>query len=94
MKRCSTREEAVVILPDLRRRGVHRFLLVTSDLSYRARRAASILRSARAADLDLPCGWWPRPTNTSGRTAGGAIGKAQKMFVIEWMKTVANALGM
>ena len=85
----STREEAGAILADLRRRGVHRFLLVTSD--YHTARAARIYRRA-APDLDMRVvaapdkffradGWW---RNREGR----------KIFVVEWMKTVANALGM
>jgi len=85
----STREEAAAILADLRRRGVHRFLLVTSD--YHTARAARIYRSA-APDLDMRVvaasgdyfradGWWH---NREGR----------KIFLVEWMKTVANALGM
>ncbi|MGO4885267.1 MAG: YdcF family protein [Bryobacteraceae bacterium] len=85
----STREEAAAILPDLRRRGVHRFLLVTSD--YHTARAARIYRAA-APDLEFRVvaapdryfradGWWH---NREG----------QKTFLIEWMKTVANALGM
>ena len=85
----STREEAAAILPDLRRRGVHRFLLVTSD--YHSARAARIYRAA-APDLQMRVvtapddyfsadGWWH---NREGR----------KLFVIEWLKTVANLLGM
>lgn len=85
----STREEAAVILPDLRRRGVHRFLLVTSN--YHTARAARIYRPA-LRDLDMrvvaapdlyftPDGWWH---NRQG----------QKVFLIEWLKTVANGLGM
>ena len=85
----STREEAAAIVPDLRRRGVHRFLLVTSD--YHSARAARIYRTA-APDLDMRVvaapddyfsagGWWH---NREGR----------KVFVIEWLKTVANLLGM
>ncbi|MGC9951283.1 MAG: YdcF family protein [Bryobacteraceae bacterium] len=85
----STRDEAAAILTDLRRRGVHRFLLVTSD--YHTARAARIYRAA-APDLEMrvvaapggyfrPDGWWH---NREGR----------KTFVVEWMKTVANALGM
>jgi uncharacterized SAM-binding protein YcdF (DUF218 family) len=85
----STREEATAILTDLRRRGVHRFLLVTSD--YHTARAARIYRAA-APDLDIrvvaardeyfrPDGWWH---NREGR----------KIFLIEWLKTAANALGM
>jgi uncharacterized SAM-binding protein YcdF (DUF218 family) len=85
----STREESAAILADLRRRGVHRFLLVTSD--YHTARAARIYRRA-APDLDMRVvaapdeyfradGWW---RNREGR----------KIFLVEWMKTVANALGM
>jgi uncharacterized SAM-binding protein YcdF (DUF218 family) len=85
----STREEAAAILPDLRRRGVHRYLLVTSD--YHTARAARIYRAA-APDLDMRVvaapgeyfradGWW---RNREGR----------KIFVVEWLKTVANVFGM
>lgn len=85
----STREEAASILPDLRRRGVHRFLLVTSD--YHSARAGRIYRAAgREFEMRLvtatdqyfqPEGWW---RNREG----------QKIFFIEWSKTVANFLGM
>jgi len=85
----STREEAAAILPDLRRRGVHRFLLVTSD--YHTARAARIYRAV-ARDFEVrtvaapdvyfrPDNWWH---NREGR----------KIFLVEWMKTAANALGM
>jgi len=88
-KALSTREESSVILPDLRRRGVHRFLLVTSD--YHSARAARIYRAA-APDLDMRVvaapdeyfradGWWRSR-------------EASKIFLIEWMKTFANVLGM
>jgi uncharacterized SAM-binding protein YcdF (DUF218 family) len=86
----STREEAAAILPDLRRRGVHRFLLVTSD--FHTARAARIFSHAAAPDPDMRVvaapdeyfradGWWH---NREGR----------KTFVVEWLKTVANGLGM
>lgn len=85
----STREEAVAVLADLRRRGVHRFLLVTSD--YHTARAARIYRGA-APDLDMRVvaapdkyfradGWWRDR-------------EARKIFLVEWLKTVANMLGM
>lgn len=85
----STRQEAAAILPDLRRLGVHRFLLVTSD--YHTARAARIYRAA-VSGLEMrvvaapdcyfrPGGWW---RNREG----------QKVFLLEWMKTVANLLGM
>jgi uncharacterized SAM-binding protein YcdF (DUF218 family) len=85
----STREEAVAILADLQRRGVHRFLLVTSD--YHSGRAARIFRAAgRNFDIRVvtapdeffsPSGWW---RNREG----------QKIFFIEWSKTVASLIGM
>jgi len=85
----STRQEATAILPNLRRRGVHRLLLVTS--SYHTARAARIYHAV-APDMDLrtvaapdeyfrPEVWWQ---NREG----------QKIFFIEWLKTVANGIGM
>jgi uncharacterized SAM-binding protein YcdF (DUF218 family) len=85
----STRAEAVAILADLRRLGVHRFLLVTSN--YHTARAGRIFRAA-GPDLDIrmvaapdkyfsPDGWWH---NREG----------QKTFFIEWSKTVATMVGM
>jgi uncharacterized SAM-binding protein YcdF (DUF218 family) len=88
-KSLSTREEAAVVAPELRRRGVRRCLLVTSN--YHTRRAGRIFRSA-APDVIFrviaaedrffrPDGWW--------RTREG-----QKRFVLEWMKTIAGWFGV
>jgi len=85
----STREEAAMILADLRRRGVHRFLLVTSD--YHTARAARIYRRA-GPDLEMrvvaapdeyfrPDSWWRDR-------------EARKIVLIEWLKTAANVVGM
>jgi uncharacterized SAM-binding protein YcdF (DUF218 family) len=85
----STRDEAAAMLAELRRRGVHRFLLVTSD--YHTARAARIYRAA-LGNLDMRVvaapdryfradGWWH---NREGR----------KIFLVEWMKTAANAFGI
>jgi uncharacterized SAM-binding protein YcdF (DUF218 family) len=85
----STRDEAASVLPDLRRRGVHRFLLVTSD--YHSARAGRIFREA-GRDFDIRMvtapdeyfradGWWHSR-------------EGQKTFFFEWSKTVANAVGM
>jgi uncharacterized SAM-binding protein YcdF (DUF218 family) len=85
----STAEEAAVIVPELRRRGVHKFLLVTSN--FHTRRASAIFRRA-APDLMvitvaapdeffMPNGWW---RNREG----------QKTFLTEWQKTVASWLGL
>ena len=85
----STREEAVALLPDLRRLGVHRFLLVTSN--FHSARAARIFRAA-GPEFDIrtvaapdkyfrPESWW---RNREG----------QKLFFMEWSKTFAGLLGM
>lgn len=85
----STGEEVAVLLPELRRRDVHKVLLVTSN--YHTRRAGRLLRRA-APDLDVivvaapdesftPDGWW---RNREGR----------KTFLTEWEKNVAGWLGL
>ncbi len=85
----STKEEAAAILAELRRRGVHAVLLVTSN--YHTHRAAGIYR-ADAPDLRFiaiaapdeyfsPAGWWK---NREGR----------KTFAFEWIKTVSEWIGL
>jgi uncharacterized SAM-binding protein YcdF (DUF218 family) len=85
----STMEEARAILPELRGMGVQKVLLVTSN--YHTRRSGRIFR-AMAPDLTFyvvaasdpnfsPQRWWK---NREGR----------KTFVIEWMKTVAEWVGL
>ena len=89
----STREEAGIIVDELRRRGVHSFLLVTSN--YHSARAGRIFRAAirdTGGGLEMrvvaspdknftPDGWW---TNREG----------QKTVFFEWSKSVAGAMGM
>ena len=85
----STLAEARAVLPELRRRGYKRVLLVTNN--YHTRRAGRIFRSL-APDLTIlvvaapdefftPDGWWH---NREG----------QKTFLTEWEKTVASGLGI
>ncbi len=85
----STAEEARATLPQLRRDGCRRIILVTSD--YHTRRAAKIFRTA-APDLTFfvvaapdpyfsASGWWH---NREG----------QKTFLTEWEKTVATWFGL
>jgi len=85
----STREEAAVILAELRRRHVTKFLVVTSD--YHSRRTRNIFRS-QASGLEFRVvaapdrffqahSWW--------RSRQGA-----KVFAMEWMKTLANWVGI
>jgi uncharacterized SAM-binding protein YcdF (DUF218 family) len=88
----STRDEAKLVFPELERRGVRSFLLVTSD--YHTARAARIFRAegkARRSTIEVhpvaayhrerdPGGWW--------RTREG-----RKTVVLESIKTIATALG-
>ena len=85
----STQEEAHVLVPELRRLGVHSFLLVTSD--YHTRRAGRYfhqladglnMRVIAAPDEFFRWNSWWR--NREG----------QKIFYIEWSKTVASLFGM
>jgi uncharacterized SAM-binding protein YcdF (DUF218 family) len=89
----STREEAIGVLAELRRRGVHSFLLVTSD--YHTARAARIYRSVERAngggpafrtvaapdEFFRPRAWWKSR-------------ESQKTFLLEWCKTLTGPLGM
>jgi len=89
----STREEAIDILAELRRRNVHSFLLVTS--SYHTARAGRTYRSlasesaggiafrtvAAPAEFFLPGSWW-------------RVREGRKIVFTEWNKTVAAALGL
>jgi len=89
IKGLSTREEALEILPELRRRGIRKVIIVTSD--YHTRRAGFIYRSL-ASDLDVRVvaasdtyfragGWW--------RHRQGC-----KAFFFEWVKLAASLVGM
>ncbi len=84
----STTDEAEMVVRELRRLQVKKFILVTS--SFHTRRAAHIFRRV-APDLPFrtiaspdpdftPDGWWK---NREG----------QKVFIGEWTKTFANWLG-
>jgi uncharacterized SAM-binding protein YcdF (DUF218 family) len=89
----STREEARVVLAELRRRNVRSFLLVTSD--YHSARARRIFLAAERAmgggpamrtvavpdEFFRPDSWW---RNREG----------QKTAFFEWSKTFASALGI
>lgn len=85
----STREEAAVIVPELRRRNVHKFLLVTSN--FHTHRAGEIFRKA-APDMKIVTvaapdesfttdGWWHKR-------------ESEKTFLMEWEKTVAVWMGL
>jgi len=84
----STVDEARAVIAELRKRNAHRIDIVTSD--YHTRRAGNIYRS-QAGDLEFHMvaapdryfhaeSWWK---DREGR----------KIFVVEWMKTVATWTG-
>ena len=85
----STRDEADAILAELRKLGVRRFLLVTSD--YHTRRAAGIYRekahefefhTVAANDIEFQADkWWH---SRQGR----------KVFFYEWTKTLTERIGL
>lgn len=85
----STRAEAQAVMAELRRLNAHRFLLVTSN--FHTRRAGGVFEH-EAKDLEFrviaapfvnfnPDDWWRDR-------------EAQKTFLVEWMKTVADWLGI
>jgi uncharacterized SAM-binding protein YcdF (DUF218 family) len=88
----STRDEAAAILADLRRRGVHRFLLVTS--SFHTARAARIFAQAARGAPDLEMRVVAAPDQYFSADRWWHNREGRKIFLVEWMKTVANALGM
>lgn len=84
----STWQEAGYVVAELRRRGVRRFLLVTSD--YHTRRARACFRRAApeipfrivaAPDPDYQRPWWRHR-------------ESQKVVFLEWTKMIAWRLGM
>jgi uncharacterized SAM-binding protein YcdF (DUF218 family) len=88
----STREEASDILAELRRRGIHRFLLVTSD--YHTARAARIYRAsieATGGGFEMRMVAAPDPFFRAG--SWWRDREAQKTVFFEWAKTLATTLG-
>ena len=85
----STASESEAVISELRKLHVHKIDLVTSN--FHTRRAAKIFRS-HAPDMEVhvvaapdryftPNGWWKER-------------EGRKTFVMEWMKTVGEWLGM
>ena len=84
----STREEAAVVIPELRRQGVKRYILVTNE--FHSRRAGNLFRKM-APDLELRVvpspdtlhwnNWW---RDREGR----------KTFLLEWTKTLTATVGV
>jgi uncharacterized SAM-binding protein YcdF (DUF218 family) len=84
----STRSEAAFIDQYLCSHGTHKILLVSSN--YHTRRAATLMRQY-APEIRIIAVAAPDPAFTPGGWWKSRDG--QKMFLYEWMKTVATALG-
>jgi uncharacterized SAM-binding protein YcdF (DUF218 family) len=85
----STAAEAEAVLPVIRRMGIQRLIIVTSN--FHTRRAGAIFRRL-APDLTILMVAAPDKNFTSGGWWHGREG--QKIFLTEWEKTVANWLGL
>jgi uncharacterized SAM-binding protein YcdF (DUF218 family) len=85
----STSAEAMALLPEIRREGIRRLLLVTSN--FHTRRAGRIFRAA-APDLTIFVVAAPDRNFTPGRWWRNREG--QKTFVTEWEKTIAGWFGI
>jgi uncharacterized SAM-binding protein YcdF (DUF218 family) len=85
----STTEEAQYIVSELRRRGVHRYILVTSD--FHTRRASRIFRHVAP---DIPFCVVAAPDNDFSADGWWHTREGRKVAFTEWLKTVANYLGV
>jgi uncharacterized SAM-binding protein YcdF (DUF218 family) len=89
----STREEAKVVLDEIQRRGMHSFLLVTSD--YHTGRAGRIYRSTiknRGGGPDMRV--VAAPDNWFGPDRWWKSREGLKIVFMEWSKTLATAVGI
>jgi uncharacterized SAM-binding protein YcdF (DUF218 family) len=86
----STRDEAAFFGPELRRRGIHRLLIVSSD--FHTNRAGKLFRKSLGPDFEIrmiaapdrhftPDGWWKDR-------------EGQKVFFYEWSKTIGTVFGL
>jgi hypothetical protein len=89
----STQEEARDILPELRRRHVHRMLLVTSDY-HTARAYRTFAKVARQMGFPLDIRAIATPDVEFHPDSWWKSRQGQKITFMEWSKTVAAALGL
>ena len=85
----STRSEAKFIGACLRAHGIHKILLVTSN--FHTRRAAGLMRHENPG-LQVDVVPAPDPNFAPDRWWKSRSG--QKVFLLEWLKTVATWVGM
>ena len=89
----STQDEALVILPDLARRNVHRILLVTSD--YHTGRAGRIFRSIeRSLKGGIEIRVVASPDKEFRPDAWWQTRQGRKIAFDEWTRTMATAAGL
>ena len=86
----STREEMIAIVPELRRRHIRSFLLVTSD--YHTARAARLFRAATQGSPSFRV--IPAPDKYFHADSWWRSREGQKTVFFEWSKTLAAAVGM
>jgi uncharacterized SAM-binding protein YcdF (DUF218 family) len=89
----STQEEAWDILPELRRRQVHRMLLVTSDY-HTARAYRTFAKVAQQMGFSLDIRAIAAPDVEFHADSWWKSRQGQKITFMEWSKTVAAALGL
>ena len=89
MEATSTRQEAQIVMAELRRLGARSFLLVTSD--YHTRRAGRNFRPL-ASGMDMRV--IAAPDRHFRWNSWWRDREAQKVFYVEWSKTVASWFGI
>jgi uncharacterized SAM-binding protein YcdF (DUF218 family) len=87
----STRQEAAAILPELDRRHIHNFLLVTSN--YHTARARRIYRSLLRHRPDLGMRTVAAPDRYFRPDSWWHSREGRKIFFFEWTKTLAEVVG-
>lgn len=89
----STRQEAAVIVRELRRTGIHSILLLTSD--FHTARAARIFRAAvKASGGGIEVRPVAAPDEFFRADSWWKTRASQKTVFMEWSKTLATAVGM
>jgi uncharacterized SAM-binding protein YcdF (DUF218 family) len=89
----STREEAIVMIDALNRRGAHTFLLVTSD--YHSARAARLYKTTlRERGPDLQMRVVAAPDRYFHRESWWKSRQGLKIVFMEWVKTIATVFGI
>jgi len=89
----STKDEARVVLAELRRRGVRSFLLVTSNF-HTARAARDYMAAVRATGGGLSMRVVAAPDEFFRPDAWWRTRDSEKVAFNEWTKTLASALGL